>query len=180
MFAPGVPQVMAEFHVSSPILATFVVSVFILGFAFGPLILAPLSELYGRLPIYHTCNILFLIFTIGCALSKNIGMLIVFRFLAGFAGVASVTCGSGTIADLMPVESRGRAMSFWSLGPILGPIIGPVIGGVVVEHIGWRFVFWLISIAVSPPSGFLFLTVFVYNFLINRLLSHGRLGLSLY
>jgi multidrug resistance protein len=152
MFAPGVPQVMVEFHSTSDLVATFVVSIFVLGFAFGPLVLAPLSELYGRLPVYHTCNILFLIFTIGCAVANNMGMLVAFRFLAGFAGVATVTCGSGTIADLMPVEKRGRAMAFWSLGPILGPIIGPVIGGALCQHVGWRWVFWLIAIAVSSPS----------------------------
>jgi MFS family permease len=111
MFAPGVPQAMADFKTTSSLLATFVVSVFVLGFAFGPLLLAPLSEMYGRSPVYHTCNVLFLVFTIGCAVAKNMGMLIAFRFLAGFAGVATVSCGSGTIADIMPPESRGRAMA---------------------------------------------------------------------
>ncbi len=65
-----------------------------------------------------------------CTLAKNMGMLITFRFLAGFAAVAAVTCGSGTIADLMPVEKRGRAMAFWALGPI----VGPVVGGVLIQH----------------------------------------------
>jgi len=45
-------------------------------------------------------------------------MLIVLPFLAGFTGVEAVTCGSGTIADLMPVEKRGKAMGFWALGSI--------------------------------------------------------------
>jgi multidrug resistance protein len=152
MFAPGIPSVMAEFHTTSPMLATFVVSVFVLGFAFGPLLLAPLSEMYGRIPVYHTCNILFLLFTIGCAVSQNMGTLIAFRFLAGVAGVATVTCGSGTIADLMPVERRGLAMSLWSLGPLMGPIIGPIVGGFLIQAEGWRWVFWLITIIVCFPS----------------------------
>lgn len=152
MFAPGIPSVMAEFHTTSPMLATFVVSVFVLGFAFGPLLLAPLSEMYGRIPVYHTCNILFLLFTIGCAVSQNMGTLIAFRFLAGVAGVATVTCGSGTIADLMPVERRGLAMSLWSLGPLMGPIIGPIAGGFLIQAEGWRWVFWLITIIVCSPS----------------------------
>lgn len=152
MFAPGVPSVMVEFHTTSTMLATFVVSVFVLGFAFGPLLLAPLSEMYGRIPVYHTCNVLFLLFTIGCAVSQNMGTLIAFRFLAGLAGVATVTCGSGTIADLMPVEKRGLAMSLWSLGPLLGPMIGPIVGGFLIEAEGWRWVFWLITIVVRPQS----------------------------
>lgn len=148
MSAPGVPQMLVDFKTDSKILATFVISVFVLGFAFGPLVVAPLSEWTGRVPVYHACNILFLIFTILCAVSKNMAMLIVFRFLAGFAGVAPITCGSGTIADLMPPERRGVAMSLWSLGPLFGPIIGPIAGGFLVEARDWRWVFWVIAIVV--------------------------------
>lgn len=152
MFAPGVPEMMAEFHTSNTQVATFVVSVFVLGFAMGPLLLAPLSELYGRLPVYHVCNIFFVIFSAGCALAKDVGMLIAFRFLAGFAGVAVVTCGSGSIADMMPPEKRGGAMAIWSLGPLLGPVIGPVCAGFLVDAKGWRWVFWVITIAVCTFS----------------------------
>lgn len=140
---------MAEFHTSSSVFATFVVSIFVLGFAFGPLFLAPLSEMYGRIIIYHVCNVLFLVFSIGCAVAKNAGSLLALRFLAGVAGVATVTCGSGTIADIMPREKRGKAMTLWSSGPIMGPVIGPVIGGFLIQAKGWRWVFWVISIAVS-------------------------------
>jgi hypothetical protein len=117
MFAPGVPQVMQEFHNFSPELATFVVSVYILGFAFGPLVVAPLSEIYGRTPVYHTSNVLFLVFTIGAAESKSMGMLIAFRLLQGLAGSTPITIGSGTIADMYAVEARGRAMATWAMGP---------------------------------------------------------------
>lgn len=130
-------------------LPTFVVSVFVLGFAFGPLIIAPLSEIYGRTPIYHVCNVLFVAFSTGCALSTNIDMLVAFRFLSGFAGVAAVTCGAGSIADMLPAEKRGRAMSIWSMGPLLGPTIGPVVAGFVIEALGWRWAFWIVVIAVS-------------------------------
>lgn len=150
MFAPGIPRVMAEFNSTSNVTATFVVSIFVLGFAFGPLILAPLSELYGRVIVYNVCNVFFVLFTIGCALAQNMDMLLAFRFLAGFAGVATVTCGSGTVADLMPTEKRGGAMAMWALGPILGPIVGPVTGGFLIQAAGWRWSFWLITIAVSP------------------------------
>jgi multidrug resistance protein len=148
MSAPGVPQMLADFKTDSTLLATFVISVFVLGFAFGPLVIAPLSETLGRVPVYHVCNILFLVFTVLCAVSKSMAMLIVFRFLAGFAGVAPITCGGGTIADLMPPERRGIAMSLWSLGPLFGPIIGPIAGGFLVEAKDWRWVFWVIAIVV--------------------------------
>ena len=125
MFAPGVPQLMEEFKSSNVLLAGFVVSVYVLGFAFGPLFLAPLSEIYGRLPIYHICNVGFLVLTIACAVSTNLNMLIAFRFLEGVFGSAPLTNGGGTIADLFVQEKRGRAMSTFAMGPIVGPISNP-------------------------------------------------------
>jgi hypothetical protein len=126
-FAPAVPRVMADFNSTSELEATFVVSVYLLGFAFGPILIAPLSELYGRLVVYHTCNVGYLVFTIACALATNMNMLIGFRFLAGCFGVAPVTIGGGTVADMMKPEDRGLAMSLWACGALIGPVIGKVI-----------------------------------------------------
>ncbi|OLN87205.1 putative transporter C1529.01-like protein 3 [Colletotrichum chlorophyti] len=146
MFAPGIPKIMAEFHETSATTATFVVSIYILGFAFGPLIVAPLSEVYGRAPLYIWGNVLFTIFTVGTALAQNMDMLLAFRFLMGLAGSVPITIGSGSIADVMPIELRGRAMSAWALGPLLGPCIGPVAGGYLIQAAGWRWVYWLVTI----------------------------------
>lgn len=143
---------MAEFQSDNDSAKTFVVSIFVLGFAVGPLLMAPLSELYGRTPIYHVCNSLFVVFSIACALANNVGMMLTFRFFAGFFGVAVVTCGSGSIADMMPAEKRGQAMAIWSVGPLLGPVIGPVCAGFLVEEVGWRWIFWVTSIVVSFKS----------------------------
>lgn len=149
MFAPGVPAIMRQFNESSGTTATFLVSIYILGFAFGPLLVAPLSEIYGRRPLYFYGNILFVIFTICTAVSNSIGMLLAFRFLMGLSGAVPITIGSGSIADMMPVEKRGRAMSAWSLGPLLGPCVGPLAGGYLIRAVGWRWVYWLIAIMVT-------------------------------
>lgn len=122
MFAPGVPELMKEFKSDNLELASFVVSVYVLGFAVGPLFFAPLSEIYGRLPVYHTCNFLFFACNIGCALAPNLNFLVGFRFLAGVFGSAPLTNGGGTIADLVTQEKRGKAMSGFVMGPMIGPI----------------------------------------------------------
>lgn len=83
MFAPGVPEVMKTFGSTDEMLEGFMLSVYVLGFAFGPLLFAPLSEMYGRLPLYHTCNCIFIIFSIAAALSTDMTMFIVFRFFMG-------------------------------------------------------------------------------------------------
>jgi len=151
-FAPGVPQVMRAFHEDSLVLSAFVVSVYLLGFAIGPLVIAPLSELYGRRLLYNITNVLFVIFTIACAASKSMGMLIAFRFLAGCAGSAPLTLGGGSIADMFPQEQRAGATAVWAMGPLLGPVIGPVGGGFLVENLVWRWVFWIIAMFAGAFS----------------------------
>jgi multidrug resistance protein len=149
MLAPGVPQLMEEFHSGSDELASFVVSVYVIGFALGPMVLAPMSEVYGRLPVYYACNVLFTIFSVACAVSSNLGMLIGFRLLAGCVGSAPLSNGGGTIADLIIQEKRGASLSFYAMGLLLGPILGPVAGGYLALAKGWRWNFWVIAIAVS-------------------------------
>lgn len=139
MFAPGVPELMRDFGSDSDLLATFVVSSFILGFAFGPLIIAPLSELYGRVVVYHVCNVGYIAFTLACAFAPNMGAMIAFRFFQGCWGVAPLTIGGGTIVDMVPPQRRGRIMSAWSIGPLIGPVVGPVAGGFLAEAEGWRW-----------------------------------------
>jgi len=152
MVAPGTALIMRDLHFTSPTVASFVVSIYILGYALGPLFIAPLSEVYGRLPVYHVCNGQFIIWTIACALAPNIGSLLFFRLMAGIAGSCPLTIGGGSIADLIVQEKRGGAMALFALGPLLGPVIGPVAGGYLAEDAGWTWVFWLISIAVSSYS----------------------------
>jgi MFS family permease len=60
MVAPGVPELMAEFRSSSTTLSAFCVSVYVLGFAAGPMLFAPLSEIYGRVNVYHVSNLGFI------------------------------------------------------------------------------------------------------------------------
>jgi len=159
MFAPGVEDVLKEFHSTSTLLASFCVSVYILGYAIGPLAVAPLSEIYGRLPIYNISNVFFVIFTIACAVSSNLSMLIVFRFFAGMAGSTPITIGGGTFGDLFTVEERGSAMAVWAMGPLLGPVVGPVAGGFIAESIGWRWTFGIIAIM----AGMLSVAMFVFG-----------------
>ncbi|MCJ1470145.1 hypothetical protein MMC07_008790 [Pseudocyphellaria aurata] len=159
LFAPGVPLLMQEFRSDNEELASFTVSVYVIGFCVGPLVLSPLSELYGRSPIMHASNVFFFIFTIACGVSSNLAMFIVFRLFMGIAGCPPLTLGGGTIADLQPPEKRGMALSIWTMGPLMGPVIGPVVGGYLAQSAGWRWIFWFSAILTGV------LTVFSFFFL---------------
>ncbi|PHH74100.1 hypothetical protein CDD82_5100 [Ophiocordyceps australis] len=143
MFAPGVPQCLAEFGSTSTILTSFVVSIYLLGYA---------AELYGRSIVYHVTNLLFVIFTVACAVSSSLDMLIGFRLLEGIAGSAVLTIGGGTVADLFIPQERGKVLAAWTIGPLLGPVIGPVIGSFLSAAKGWRWVFWVLAIVSGAVS----------------------------
>ena len=71
MFAPGVSFMMYEYGNSDTVIASLVVSIFVLGWAFGPLLISPLSEIYGRRRVLDCANAFFSVFQIGCALAPN-------------------------------------------------------------------------------------------------------------
>jgi multidrug resistance protein len=151
MFAPGVPRLLVEFNSTNSVLGSFVVTVFVLGLAFGPLVWAPLAEIYGRLIVQHVGCAGCLIFTIACAVSKSLSVLIGMRLLQGTFAAASLTNGGAIIADMVRQEERGFAMAMYTLGILLGPSVGPVAGGFLAAAKGWRWVFWVISITVGLP-----------------------------
>ncbi|TGO34114.1 hypothetical protein BHYA_0212g00190 [Botrytis hyacinthi] len=100
---PAVPRVLEEFHVTNELHSTLLVSIWELGEVFGPFLVGPLSEIYGRMPVYHVGNILFILCLTGGALSTNMSTLIAFRFLCGLF-VCSVTLGPSIVGDLFRKE----------------------------------------------------------------------------
>lgn len=122
MVAPGIDGVLTNFDVSSSTVSSLAVTIFLLGLALGPLFLSSMGEVYGRLPVYHAANIVFIAFMIGNALSKNIAQFMVFRFISGCAGGMPLAMGGGTIADVTLPAKRGFATALFSLGPLAGPV----------------------------------------------------------
>lgn len=150
MYAPNITDAQEDLGTSDSILATFSLTIYILGFSLGPLLFAPLSELYGRTIVYRLCLAAFLAMTVGCGLSLNIEMLVAFRFLAGTFGAAPVAIGGAVVGDLFLVEERGTAMSVYQAGMIISAVVGPPIGGLIGSYLVWRWVFWIVCILVSP------------------------------
>jgi len=152
MFAPAVEPMNEEFRNTSTILSTLTVSIYVLGYVCGPMLLAGMCELYGRRYVLCAANVFFCVWQIGCALAPNLNSLIVFRFLSGVGGSGCMTIGGGVIADLFPPDERGLATSLYSLGPLFGPSVGPIIGGFIGQRLGWRWVFWILLISGSAVT----------------------------
>lgn len=147
-YTAGIPGMMADWNISE-LSGALGMTTYMAGVACGSLLLAPLSEMYGRRPVYLVAIALFMIFVIPCALAPNIATMLVMRFLAAFCGSALISNCPGTLSDIVDNEHTALAYSIWSIGPINGPIIGPVIGGFVYEALGWRWTNWVVVITAA-------------------------------
>jgi multidrug resistance protein len=144
-FSGGIQQIMVEFGVSQEVV-TLGVSLFVLGFALGPLLWAPFSELYGRQIVFVGTYTAFMAFNAGVAGAPNIAGLIILRFFAAAFGSSPLTNAGGVIADLFSANERGLARSIFSAAPFMGPVLGPIIGGFLGMTEGWRWVSGLMAI----------------------------------
>ncbi|KAF2870650.1 MFS multidrug transporter-like protein [Massariosphaeria phaeospora] len=149
MCAPATSYILEEFNSTSRLQATLLVSIWELGEVVGPLLIAPLSEIFGRLPAYHGANIFFILCSIAAALCTNMGMLIAMRFLLGLS-VASTVINPCIVGDMFREEERGKAMSLMGMIPFIAPCLGPTIGGFVAEARGWRWTFWVTAMIAAP------------------------------
>lgn len=107
------------------------------------MVFAPMSEMVGRRPVYAITLLIAVVFIIPCAVSKNIGTLIVCRMIDGIAFSAPMTLVGGTLADLWRNEERGVPMACFSAAPFIGPAIGPLAGGFLSDNLGWRWLYWM-------------------------------------
>ncbi|OJI96872.1 hypothetical protein ASPVEDRAFT_48968 [Aspergillus versicolor CBS 583.65] len=138
-YTGGIAEIEAEFGIGSEV-ATLGVSLFVLGFAIGPLLWAPLSEMFGRQIVYFFTYMALTAFNCGCAGATNSWTLIILRFFAGAFGSSPLTNAGGVIADMFSAKQRGVAMSMFAAAPFLGPVLGPIIGGFLGMNAGWRWV----------------------------------------
>lgn len=152
--APSSTAISHEFNSNNSFLLVFYITAPNLGQVFSSLYINPLSERYGRAPVYHGFNFLFLLFTLATGFSTSLTMLVVLRALAG-ATIAPICLNPAITGDLFAAKKRGSAMSIASLIPILGSAVGPTAGGYITQYLGWRWTFWLMAILSAVVQPFL-------------------------
>ncbi|KAK6384273.1 hypothetical protein LTR65_009749 [Meristemomyces frigidus] len=138
-------EIADAFSVSAEV-ATLGLSMYILGFALGPMILAPLSEYFGRSPVYIGSWFILVIFQIPLALAPNIGTIIVCRLIQGFGGSAPLSNTGGTVSDLWERNESGNAMMVYGASSTFGPPFALVLSGYIVQNKGWHWLFWIFMI----------------------------------
>ncbi|KKK20387.1 hypothetical protein P175DRAFT_0553276 [Aspergillus ochraceoroseus IBT 24754] len=169
-----------EFHVTSQAQKVLPMSVYLIGYAFGPILWAPMSEQIGRRNIVLATFVVFSIFTMACALSPNWPGFLIFRLLTGAFASAPIAVVTGILADMYQNHrSRGRAVALYMVVSVIlilglrgesnriekrrtktanlnqitafGPLIGPILSGFASPTLGWRWSWW-ISLMVAGAT----------------------------
>ncbi|CAG8927463.1 unnamed protein product [Penicillium salamii] len=138
-------QMDAEFN-TSRLVSTIGLSVFVLGISMGPLLTSPLSEWFGRKPIYLVAWSLFIVWNIPPAVARNIQTMIIARFFTGFTGGTFLAVAGGTVRDLFSDHSIQKPMALVSAAPFIGPCFGPLIGGFINFNAHWRWTYYFVII----------------------------------
>lgn len=146
-YSAGTDQVAAQFKVSTEV-ATLGTTLFLLGFGLGPLLWAPLSEVYGRRPAVLTPMFVAICFSFGTATAKDLQTIMITRFFGAFFASAPVTNTGGVLGDLFSPQYRGIAMAGYALAVVGGPTVGPIVSAAVVQvsYLGWRWTEYLTGI----------------------------------
>jgi MFS family permease len=106
MISPALPVISKDLEIHSGVIELLIISIYVLGFAIGPLYLGPLSELYGRRVILQISNVVFLAFNTACGGCKTVTQMIIFRFISGMGGSASLSAGGGILSDVWSNEVK--------------------------------------------------------------------------
>lgn len=155
-------------------------TLYMVGLAFGPLIMAALSEFVGRRWLYLVTSSSIVAFAGASGAAQSFATLLICRFFCGFLGSAGVAIGAGTILDLWGMANAGglaRLLFIW--GPFLGPTLGPLAGAYVMhEHHGdWRWTQWIVALIGAPIWILILFMKETSDFRIQHSVKHsGRFG----
>lgn len=157
MFAEGSADVERIFHVG-PTVATLGTSLFVFGFASGPIVWGPVSELYGRRMVQLISSVGYICFSFAVATAKDLQTVMLCRFFAGFLGASPLVVSPAIIADLFATRTRGLAMTIFAVVLFGGPMLAPIFGGFIVKNssMGWRWTSYMGGI-VGALAGVLML-----------------------
>ncbi|KIW20841.1 hypothetical protein PV08_01419 [Exophiala spinifera] len=146
IFAVVISPVAAQYSIGT-VTSTLGVSLFLLGFVFGPIFFGPASEVFGRRVPLFSGYLCFAIFQIPVALAHNVETIMLGRFFGGFAASSPLAVIGGALADIWNPIDRAYGVCVFAAAAFSGPVAGPIIGGFVTEsYLGWRWTAWITMI----------------------------------
>ena len=127
---------------------TWVLTSYLIGSAIAMPVSGWLADKYGRRRVMAASVAIFTLASIGCGMSVNLAMLVMFRAIQGAAGASLVPLSQVVLLNINPPERQGPAIAMFGVGTLVGPAIGPTLGGWLTDYVSWRAIF-----LINAPVG---------------------------
>jgi DHA1 family bicyclomycin/chloramphenicol resistance-like MFS transporter len=148
MYLPGFPAISADLHTTVDAVS-YSLSSFFIGICAGQLICGPLLDRFGRKrPLYVGLSV-YVVASLGCAISHSVEMLIAFRFLQALGGCVCMVAPGAIVRDIFPVNENAKIFSLLILILGVSPIIAPTVGSYVIPSFGWNAVFVVLAVIAA-------------------------------
>lgn len=144
-YLPSFPHIGAEFS-ATPAQLQQTLSLYLFTLAFMTLFHGTLSDSFGRRPVILVSLTVYAFASIGCALSASLPQLLLWRAIQGLSAGAGIIVGRAIIRDSLEGHAAQRLMSLVTMIFSIAPAIAPVIGGWLQGAIGWRAIFWFLTL----------------------------------
>ena len=163
IISPAEGAIAEEFQVSREV-TVLCISLYVLGFALGPSLWAPVSEVYGRKVSIFPAVFVLGLFSVGTGTSRSAASVFITRFFSGVFGSAPISNVAAALGDMYEPKTRGTAVTFYAVAVVGGPTIGPFVGSLCVVHLGWRWTEYIEAMWVAAVIAFgLFFMPEVYS-----------------
>jgi DHA1 family bicyclomycin/chloramphenicol resistance-like MFS transporter len=144
VFIPALPSAAHDLGAStSSIGAT--ITLYVIGLSIGQLVYGPLSDRYGRRPVLLAGLVLFTLASLGAAIAPTLEALEFARVAQAFGGCSGLVLGRAIARDVSGAITLIRRLASLSIAMAAATAIAPVIGALLVEHLGWRAIFFALS-----------------------------------
>ncbi|KAI1642341.1 putative MFS transporter [Daldinia loculata] len=148
IYFPALNSLASDLHVSVSLI-TLTITTYMIFQGIAPSLIGNFSDISGRRPAYIICFSIYICANIGLALQNSYAALMVLRCLQSSGSSATIALGSAVVADVSTRAQRGKYIGYASMGVTLGPALGPIIGGLLDYYLGWRSIFWFLTIFAS-------------------------------
>jgi len=147
MYLPGFPTIAKDLHTTIDKVQLSLTS-YLVGICLGQIIYGPLLDRFGRkIPLYAGL-VLYVLASIGCAMTSTVESLVLMRFLQAMGGCVGLVASQALVSDIFPSNKRAEVFSMITLVIAVSPMIAPTVGGYVTMGFSWHWLFIILAAIV--------------------------------
>jgi DHA1 family bicyclomycin/chloramphenicol resistance-like MFS transporter len=148
MYLPAFPAIATDLHTTVAKVQLSLTSYFI-GISVGQLLYGPMVDRFGRKTPLYVGLLLYILASLGCAITRSPHMLIWMRLIQALGSCAGMVASRALVRDLFPVSEIAKVFSLLMLVIAVSPLVAPTVGGYVSAAFGWHYLFIVLTVIAA-------------------------------